>query len=333
MGGHKVKEIPIFFSFDNNYVIPAAVAFHSLLKKAKDGVCYKMYVLHTDINDCNKNLLLDIVSKSTQATLEFRDTNGFLQKNWENGTFGGKENKQFTANAIVKCFAARFFPEYTKIVYSDVDVVFMDDVSELIDVNLDGKYIAAVKNVFMKWDKNELGHLSPEHYEKLKDTYFAGGIWVLNLEKIRSDNIEDEIYQLISDDTIVKFWPDQDIMNIVCKNLVEHISLRYISLPYLLDRICKDDFVSHFSMDECIESIIYPKILHYAAIKPWNDEPKRKEVWWKVFAELNIPATDAVFLKKKRKLKLIDKARYYIWQSLDSKLRKKGILGHKSDPL
>ena len=30
----KIK-IPIFFTFDNNYVEPAAVAFYSLLNKAK----------------------------------------------------------------------------------------------------------------------------------------------------------------------------------------------------------------------------------------------------------------------------------------------------------
>lgn len=40
-----MKNIPIFFSFDNNYVKPAAVAFWSLLDMAAKNVSYDMYVL------------------------------------------------------------------------------------------------------------------------------------------------------------------------------------------------------------------------------------------------------------------------------------------------
>ncbi len=48
------KEISIFFTFDDNYVVPAAVAFYSLLKHAKENIFYKMYVLHSDITEETK---------------------------------------------------------------------------------------------------------------------------------------------------------------------------------------------------------------------------------------------------------------------------------------
>lgn len=57
------KEIPIFFTFDDNYVVPAAVAFYSLLKHTKEDIFYKMYVLHADITEENQQLLLNIVAK------------------------------------------------------------------------------------------------------------------------------------------------------------------------------------------------------------------------------------------------------------------------------
>ena len=54
------KEIPIFFTFDDNYVVPAAVAFYSLLTHAKENIFYKMYVLHKRLalpQDC---IVMDI---------------------------------------------------------------------------------------------------------------------------------------------------------------------------------------------------------------------------------------------------------------------------------
>lgn len=321
-----MKEIPIFFSFDNNYVIPAAVAFYSLLNKAEANVFYRMYVLHSDITSDNQSLLHDIVKKSRNAELEFRNISNFLHNEWENGVFGGKQNKQFNVNTIVKCFAAKFFPEYKKILYSDVDVVFMDDISELIDVNLEGRYIGAVKNAFMKkYPEDELGHLSREHYEIFKDTYFAGGIWVLNTDEIRKDNIEETMMNIISDNAVNKKWPDQDIMNIACDNKVEYLSLRYISYPYMLDKLYADGFVSHFSIEECIESIISPKILHYASVKPWNGDPRKKEIWLDIFNKLNIPKTD-IFRRVPKKMSWRNKLRYKIWLKLGNNLKKKGLI-------
>jgi len=325
------KEIPIFFTFDNNYVVPAAVAFYSLLRKAKDNIYYKMYVLHSDITENNKKLLYEIIAKCNNASLEFKNTCGFLQNEWENGNFYGNNEKgktQFTSDAIVKCFAARFFPEFDKIIYSDVDVVFMDDVSELYDVDLSDKYIAAVKNAFMKFDHNELSHFSVENYKKFKDTYFAGGIWILNLEIIRRDKIEKVMLEIINDDKIVKKWNDQDIMNISCCNKVEYISLRYISYPYILDRLFSENFSSHFSKDEITDSVILPKIIHYAGYKPWKRTVNCGDIWWNYFNVLNLPKTKIFETNDDRvvKAKLIYKFYYAIWQTLDKKLKRKRLI-------
>ena len=62
-----MKKIPIFFTFNNDYSVPAAVAFYSLLNKAKQDVYYEMYVLHSDITTMNQKLLQDIVLKFKNA--------------------------------------------------------------------------------------------------------------------------------------------------------------------------------------------------------------------------------------------------------------------------
>lgn len=288
----QIKKIPIFFTFNNDYVVPAAVAFFSLLNRAKQGVFYEMYVLHSDITQENEQLLLSVVGRFKNAELTFINTRGFLQNEWNKGNFDGNNARtQFTSDALIRCFAARFFPEYKKIIYSDVDVVFADDISDLWDVDLRGKYIAGVKNFAMKYLVNELSHLKPEHYEMLKDSYIAGGIWVMNLDLIRKDDLESEMMKIIDDETIVKRWNDQDIMNIACRGKVAHIPLNYIAYPYMMQFLKRPNFTSHYTEEELWDSIINPKIIHYADAKPWRADVRYADVWWDIFYYLKLPQT------------------------------------------
>lgn len=323
--GYKVRYIPIFFTFDNNYVVPAAVAFHSLLDKAKDGIFYNMYVLHSDITDENIALLESVVLPFKKATLSFVNVGNFSANLWNEKTFFAGEAtnniKQFTSDTILRCFASRFFPQYDKIIYSDVDVVFMDDISELDEIDISNSYIGAVKNFLMKYWPGELDHLSKEHYDKLKDSYFAGGIWILNLKKIREDSLEDRMIEVINDDTIIKKWNDQDIMNISCNNKVTYISLRYISYPYLPDYLKDKNFISHYTKEELLESIYAPKILHFAAFKPWNAYPRGWTIWMKIFSKLGLPKT-----KIFKDMPFYYRLAYSIWKRLDKILRRKGIV-------
>lgn len=144
-----MKIIPIFFTFDDNYTIPAAVTFNTLLKWAPDGIFYKLYVLNNGLIKENEDILLEVVSHYQNVSLEFRNAKGFLQDEWGKGSFFGHQaNRQFTMETLYRCFAAKFFPEYEKIIYSDVDIVVMDDISELDDINLEDKYIGAVRGCF-----------------------------------------------------------------------------------------------------------------------------------------------------------------------------------------
>lgn len=75
-----MRRIPIFFTFNDNYAVPAAVAFFSLLNRASADVVYDMHVLHHDISEEHQALLGSVVGRFGNATLTFRDTEGFLQE-------------------------------------------------------------------------------------------------------------------------------------------------------------------------------------------------------------------------------------------------------------
>lgn len=289
----QMKKIPIFFTFNDDYAVPAAVAFYSLLHRAKPDVSYEMYVLHGDITSDHQGMLEGVVKRFAGHALHFIDTSGFLQDEWANSSFykGYSSRVQFTADTLARCFGARFFPQYDKIIYSDVDVVFADDISDLWEVDLTDKYIAGVKGATRAEGSNRLDHLKPEHRAMLRDTYLAGGIWVMNLALIRRDNLEQTMMDIVRDDTIYKRWLDQDIINIACRNKVAFLPLNYIAYPTMLDYLVDGVAFTNYTQEELWDSILSPKIIHYAQVKPWRSPVRYADVWWDIFYYLGLPRT------------------------------------------
>ena len=59
----------------------------------------------------------------------------------------------------------------------------------------------------------------------------------------------------------------------------------------MLDLLKKQNFISHYTRDELWDSILKPKIVHYAATKPWKANVRYGDIWWDVFYYLNLPQT------------------------------------------
>lgn len=105
-------------------------------------------------------------------------------------------------------------------------------------------------------------------------------------------------------------------MNIACDNKVEFIPLNYISYPYLHPLLIKPDFTSHYTRDELYNSIIFPKIIHYVGIKPWDSKDCfLAQIWWQIFDDLQLPKTyiikDIEAQKEAEKIKMCKKYKKY----------------------
>lgn len=275
-----MQTIPIFYTYDNNYVIPSAVAFESLLDNAKENIFYKMYVLHTDISQENQQKLIELVSKHKNATLEFINIEE-LAKNIKisDKAFTHQQHGTiFTKDCFFRCIPS-LIPEfdcYDKIIYSDVDIVVVDDISESFDIDLKDEYLASFRVPYFL--KEEISHLDSSFVGK----YFGGGFWVMNLKKMREDNLGKEIIDIITNPPCQFRWNDQDVMNLACKGQVKYLSYRYVSIPDWLPILEKLDFYDkHYPNNELHDAMYKPKIVHYAGCKPWNkDKPMRSDLWY-----------------------------------------------------
>lgn len=175
-----MQKIPVFFSFDNNYSAQCGVTLYSLLYTAHKSVFYELYVISDNISEENKKKLHDIADSFNNCSLHI-----FSLKDRFKIDFHEKFTRQIddlilTREGLYRCIAMLIdeFKHYDKIIYSDVDIVVMRDISALYDIELnDDTYLAAFRHPkFME-------HLIMHIPEKIRANYFGAGLWVMNLKK------------------------------------------------------------------------------------------------------------------------------------------------------
>jgi lipopolysaccharide biosynthesis glycosyltransferase len=279
------KEIPVMFSFDNNYVIPAAVAFYSMLEHANRKFHYKLYVLHSDISIDNQSKLKETIKRFSRfSSLEFIDMANKLEDIWQTIKVKG----HFSKETASKVLASSFFPQYDKIVTSDVDVVFLGDISEsYINFNVnEDYYLAGVKPVgkVLGYMDNYQSDFTDKEIKKLSS--FCGGYIVFNLKKLREDKMEQKFIKCFKDNAHRLNQMEQDVLTLTCSPNIKYLPLNYVTCSYVWDYYTQDqDFDNdiNFSRQELKDAMSHPIQLHYAtSIKPWkNVDSTKSEEWFK----------------------------------------------------
>lgn len=286
----KIKEIiPIAFCFDTNYVIPASVAFYSLLEHANNDYFYEFYILHSDITIAQQEKLKLTISKyEYMCNLNFVNMENRFLDIWEKIYGGG----HFSKEVMYKLLLASIFPMYEKIVVSDVDVVFLGDISKsYFDLNSENEnYFSVVKAIGKldfylkvyenKWEKDEIKKIA----------IFCGGYLVANLKKIREDKMESVFIDFFEKNGSRLNQMEQDVLNMCCFNKVNYLKLNYVACTYLWDyfktnKDMKSDRV--YSLKEIQDAMDNPLQLHYATgIKPWkNPGCTKSEIWYEYIAK------------------------------------------------
>ena len=285
------QEIPLMFCFDNNYVIPAAVAFYSLLEHCNRDYYYKLYILHTDISDINQKKLKDNVKQfSDFSELIFINMENRFNDLWETIS----EKGHFSKEVMYKTLVPSIFPQYEKIIVSDVDVVFLNDISEsyfLLDSNED-YYLAGIKMIGkMKWYLERLSdRFTEEEIEKLSG--FCGGYIVFNLKKLREDNMEEKFIKCFETEGYRINQMEQDVLNLCCYPKTKRIPLKYLACSYMWDEYKTEEDKNTdiwYDKKEINDAMQNTVQLHYAtSTKPWKyPDCTKSEVWFEYLAKTN----------------------------------------------
>lgn len=281
----KKIEIPIMFCFDKNYVIPASVAFYSLLEHANKNYFYHLFVLHSDISEYHQNKLRKTIEIfSEYCKLEFIDMDNRFIDIWNELPKGTHYSKE----VLYKLLLPSIFPQYDKMIVSDVDVVFLGDISKSYtdtlmkkgDCLLSVKQIGALKDYLHVYEKE----WTSDEIEKLG--LMCGGYLVMNLGEMRKSNMEQICINYLKNNTYRLNQFEQDVINICFADKCSFLPLNYVTCTYCWDYYKTEEDMENdsvFTKEEIIDAMEHPIQLHYATnIKPWkNVGCAKSEEWFK----------------------------------------------------
>jgi len=278
--------IPIMHCFDNNYVIPAAASFHSMLTHANPSFVYKLYVLHSDITWQNQKKLTELVERFPNASLEFIDMSHRFDDVWKNFVNVGHLAKE----VLYKLITPTIFNNYDKLIVTDVDVIFERDISpSFFEFSTsDNIYLAGVKHI------QPVGSWLDGYYDNYDKTFgpgmqselkICGGYLVLNLHKLREDNMENIFLDFLDMNAHKLLQAEQDVFNycLDSRNIL-NLPLNYVLCSYAYDLFpttASYNSDRHYTSDEIRNSLQNPIQLHYASSpKPWDDPNSTKADKW-----------------------------------------------------
>jgi len=203
----------IAFLIDDNYAEQLAVTIVSILINTKSNIKFNFYILDTGISEANKKKILKI-KKYKEFNIEFIKINSDIFKNAP--TIYHLKNLNYARillPSLVNC---------KKILFLDCDLLVLDDLFELYNSDFENTYACVVKERLSDktYIKNQIKKLEIKNY-------FNAGVMLLNLEKMRENNIEQKCLDFIEKHPEKILLLDQCVLNWAFQDNVKFVEKKY----------------------------------------------------------------------------------------------------------
>lgn len=264
--------VPIVFAFDNNLILQACVCISSLLINAKKDTFYDIFILHSYKVELDRIKLDKLSEYYTNFSIKYRKVDDTFDTAFE--------IRGITTSTYYRLLIPDLVPEYDKIIYSDVDVIFRSDLFDIYDhTNLNEYYVAGV---------NALIPLVPDlkkYYKKLgildlNNIIYAGNV-IFNSKKIREDNIIEHFKSLAKRNFR---FQDLDVLNIACRDKIIFLEPEFCLTTYINELAVKNRTLLYKYWNESsICRALLKGIVHYNGQKPWKGYCVNFDIWWEYY--------------------------------------------------
>lgn len=148
-----------------------------------------------------------------------------------------------------------------KILYMDVDMVVVGDITELFEIDLGDNLLGAIMDTPKKNRNQRLG--IPVEYG-----YFNSGLLMINLNKWVELDITSKCVQYIKEHATLIYQHDQDVLNAVAFNMWQRIPFKWNMLNSFF---YTPPYIALEYREEVEESYKNVRIAHFSgAVKPWH---------------------------------------------------------------
>lgn len=261
--------IPIVFCFDENLVNPAIVSLTSLLENAKSNTFYDVYIIHSKKSDYTNTALARLSEIYERCKITFRPIDDVFK--------GAFEIRGITTPAYYRLLIPELIPEYDKVLYSDVDVIFRDDLTSFYNIDISAYYFGAVDvGVLLRKDISKYVE-SILHLNVANGYYYSGNL-IINSRKLKEDGKLKHFRELALNNY---HYQDMDIINIACNGKIKSLSPSFCLTNYLLTLILyrNTEYQKYFKKED-LEYALTKGIVHYNGTKPWNGNCHNQDIWW-----------------------------------------------------
>lgn len=264
--------VPIAFAFDNNLILPACVCISSLMMNAKKDTFYDIFILHSSNIALKKEELNKLPQCYKNCRIQYRQVDHTFDSAFE--------IRGITAATYYRLLIPELIPEYDKIIYTDVDIIFRMDLSSVYNINLGNNYIAATCELGMNLTKDGKKYINSMKELSL-GKYIQAGFIIINTKVLKDENI---ISQFKNWSNKKLRFQDQDILNIVCKGRILYLSLEYNMTDYsYLFAMRKPEMIKDLFSNETIDFAINHGNIHFNGHKPWKKYSVNFDIWWEYY--------------------------------------------------
>ena len=246
------SKINLCLSCDDNYAKYAGVVVASVLANANADDNLKIYILDGGISDDKKEKILSLASiKNCEIIFVPIDESMFEDY------AKVKTHKYISVATYYRLKAPSLLPNVDKIIYFDCDIVANSSLKELFEIDIKDYLLAGVSD-------------NKKRIVKENPTYVNAGMLLMNLDKMRKENTEEEFYNYTKENINTITKGDQEIINEVCKGKIKVIDSQW--------NVQTSNFVNRS------DYTVNPKIIHYLSKeKPWKfgSYSYHKNYWFK----------------------------------------------------
>ena len=168
--------IVVVFTINNKFATPTYIAINSLFKNAEKQTVYECIVISNNLGKMNKTTI-ESLAQNTRHSIRCISVEEEL-------IYAPKVTNLWPKVVYYRLYLCEILGEYKKIIYSDVDVFFKGDLSDVWSMEIDNIEIAAVAA-----EKNNENVVIHQYYKENKKEYiYWDGFMVMNLELMRKNN-------------------------------------------------------------------------------------------------------------------------------------------------
>lgn len=287
------KKIPhIVYASDNGFAEVLGVSLTSLYENSKDAEDIVVYVLDSGISKENREKLSSLSGKYGRSGIKFisaRDISKILSMN--------VNTDRGSLSQYARLFVSSDLPkELERVLYLDCDIIINKSISELWQIDMKGKTIAALKDAFSKQYRKNID-LQPH------DIMFNSGVMLIDLDRWKEQQVEKRLLKFIKKRGGRIQQGDQGALNAVLSKDTLCLHPRFNSVTIFYDFTYPELLtyrkpVDYYSPKEVKEAVEDPVLIHfttsflskrpwyegcghkycgqwlkYKALSPWSDTP------------------------------------------------------------